>query len=269
MSAVCPGKGADVLLAPSAFMPTTGAAHWEVLLRARAIETQCYVAAAAQWGTHNDKRASYGHALLVDPWGAVLADLGAEGNGVAVAEGQTPPPPPPLFVPPTHPISYQREDTNERPQRCGRGQSAPVQRVPPAVGGSVHAQRCPCGGGSRARLGRLTVRSLSQCAHACRSCSTAGQMSLLCRFSRASFGACTLHCRAMGARHLACICLSTQHWSIWPDSRVPSIPSRPSSHSYSGGGSSDASRSGGGGVLGGGGIPGGGGGAPPLRGSAL
>jgi hypothetical protein len=94
-------------------------------------------------------------------------------------------------------------------------------------------------------------------------------MSLLCRFSRASFGVCTLHCRAMSARHLARICLSTQHWSIWPDSRVPSIPSRPSSYSYSGGGSSEASRSGGGGVLGGGGIPGGGGGAPPLRGSAL
>jgi len=137
MSAVCPGKGADVLLAPSAFMPTTGAAHWEVLLRARAIETQCYVAAAAQWGTHNDKRASYGHALLVDPWGAVLADLGAEGNGVAVAEVRA------------RPCSVSRQ---RRGAAC-----------------SVHAQRCPCRGGSRARLGRLTVRSLSQCAHACQS----------------------------------------------------------------------------------------------------
>mmetsp|Transcript_986 Transcript_986/g.2565 ORF Transcript_986/g.2565 Transcript_986/m.2565 type:complete len:325 (-) Transcript_986:58-1032(-) len=78
--------GADVLLAPSAFMPTTGAAHWEVLLRARAIETQCYVAAAAQWGQHNPKRASYGHALIVDPWGEVMADLGAEGDGVAVVQ---------------------------------------------------------------------------------------------------------------------------------------------------------------------------------------
>jgi len=61
--------GADVILVPSAFMPTTGAAHWEVLLRARAIETQCYVGAAAQFGKHNDKRSSYGHALIVDPWG--------------------------------------------------------------------------------------------------------------------------------------------------------------------------------------------------------
>jgi predicted amidohydrolase len=70
--------GAQVLLIPSAFMPTTGAAHWEVLLRARAIETQCYVAAAAQCGAHNDKRSSYGHSLLVDPFGAVLCDLGGE-----------------------------------------------------------------------------------------------------------------------------------------------------------------------------------------------
>jgi predicted amidohydrolase len=48
-----------------------GEAHWEVLLRARAIETQCYVVAAAQAGQHNEKRASYGHALIVDPWGKV------------------------------------------------------------------------------------------------------------------------------------------------------------------------------------------------------
>ena len=53
-------------------------AHWEVLLRARAIETQCYVAAAAQCGAHNPKRSSYGHSLLVDPWGTVLSDLGGE-----------------------------------------------------------------------------------------------------------------------------------------------------------------------------------------------
>lgn len=78
--------GAQVLLVPSAFMPTTGKAHWEVLLRARAIENQCYVVAAAQYGQHNPKRASYGHALIVDPWGEVLQDLGAVGNGVGVAD---------------------------------------------------------------------------------------------------------------------------------------------------------------------------------------
>ena len=66
------GAGAHVMLVPSAFMPTTGKAHWEVLLRARAIENQCYVVAAAQYGQHNPKRASYGHALIVDPWGDVL-----------------------------------------------------------------------------------------------------------------------------------------------------------------------------------------------------
>jgi predicted amidohydrolase len=67
--------GAQVLLVPSAFMPTTGRAHWEVLLRARAIENQCYVVAAAQYGQHNSKRASYGHALIVDPWGEILQVL--------------------------------------------------------------------------------------------------------------------------------------------------------------------------------------------------
>ena len=78
--------GADVILVPSAFMPTTGAAHWDVLLRARAIETQCYIGAAAQWGAHNPKRSSHGHALLVGPWGTVLGDCGAEGDGVVTAE---------------------------------------------------------------------------------------------------------------------------------------------------------------------------------------
>mmetsp|Transcript_30016 Transcript_30016/g.96269 ORF Transcript_30016/g.96269 Transcript_30016/m.96269 type:complete len:114 (+) Transcript_30016:610-951(+) len=67
-------------------MPTTGEAHWEVLLRARAIETQCYVAAAAQFGRHNEKRSSYGHALIVDPWGKVLQDAGSESAGVVVAD---------------------------------------------------------------------------------------------------------------------------------------------------------------------------------------
>ncbi|VDI18572.1 bis(5'-adenosyl)-triphosphatase [Mytilus galloprovincialis] len=60
-------------------------AHWEVLLRSRAIETQCYVVAAAQTGKHNEKRQSYGHAMVVDPWGAVIAQC-REGTDVCVAE---------------------------------------------------------------------------------------------------------------------------------------------------------------------------------------
>ena len=79
--------GADVVLIPSAFMVTTGRAHWEVLMRARAIETQCYVAAAAQCGAHNPKRTSYGHSLIIDPFGKVLVDLGdTEHEGVGVAQ---------------------------------------------------------------------------------------------------------------------------------------------------------------------------------------
>ena len=68
--------GAQVLLVPSAFTVPTGRAHWHVLLRARAIETQCYVLASAQFGSHNAKRTSYGHSLAVDPWGSVIADAG-------------------------------------------------------------------------------------------------------------------------------------------------------------------------------------------------
>ncbi|XP_076018693.1 deaminated glutathione amidase [Genypterus blacodes] len=78
--------GAEILTFPSAFTVPTGAAHWEVLLRARAIETQCFVLAAAQVGWHHEKRSSYGHALLVDPWGEVLGDCGGERPGVTLVE---------------------------------------------------------------------------------------------------------------------------------------------------------------------------------------
>ncbi|XP_037615547.1 deaminated glutathione amidase [Sebastes umbrosus] len=78
--------GAEILTYPSAFTVATGAAHWEVLLRARAIETQCFVLAAAQVGRHHEKRSSYGHALAVDPWGEVLADCGGEKPGVVLVE---------------------------------------------------------------------------------------------------------------------------------------------------------------------------------------
>ena len=69
---------ADVLLYPSAFTVPTGKAHWHSLLQARAIECQAYVIAAAQVGKHNEKRASYGHSIVIDPWGQVMAELGGE-----------------------------------------------------------------------------------------------------------------------------------------------------------------------------------------------
>lgn len=68
--------GAQIITVPSAFSPVTGAAHWETLLRARAIETGCFILAPAQTGQHNDTRATYGHSLAVSPWGEVLADGG-------------------------------------------------------------------------------------------------------------------------------------------------------------------------------------------------
>ena len=76
--------GADFLTVPSVFTVPTGSAHWHVLLRARAIENGCFVFAPAQWGEHAAGRRSYGHSLIVDPWGAVLADAG-EAVGVITA----------------------------------------------------------------------------------------------------------------------------------------------------------------------------------------
>ncbi len=95
--------GAEILLAPSAFSPVTGAAHWHVLLRARAIETGCFVIAAAQTGTHpatsGRARQTYGHSLVVAPWGEILLDAGTEPgvfmvdlnlDEVAAARGRVP-----------------------------------------------------------------------------------------------------------------------------------------------------------------------------------
>ncbi len=76
--------GADFLSVPSVFTVPTGTAHWHVLMRARAIENGCFVLAPAAWGEHAGGRRSYGHSLIVDPWGAVLAD-GGEGVGVVTA----------------------------------------------------------------------------------------------------------------------------------------------------------------------------------------
>ena len=67
-------RGANVLLVPAAFTVHTGKDHWHTLLRARAIESQCYVVAAAQWGKHPRGRTTYGHSLIVDPWGGVVAE---------------------------------------------------------------------------------------------------------------------------------------------------------------------------------------------------
>ena len=77
-------QGAIALAIPAAFTMTTGKDHWHILLRARAIEAQSYVLAAAQTGKHSATRQSYGHALIVDPWGTVLAECG-EGEGFAAA----------------------------------------------------------------------------------------------------------------------------------------------------------------------------------------
>ena len=73
-------RGAEVIAVPAAFTVSTGEAHWHLLLRARAIETGCHILAAAQGGTHEDGRATYGHSLAVDPWGGVLADAEAVGE---------------------------------------------------------------------------------------------------------------------------------------------------------------------------------------------
>jgi len=76
--------GAEALVVPAAFTVTTGKDHWHVLLRARAIETQAYVVAAAQWGRHPGGRLTYGKSCIVDPWGEVIAQA-SEGEGVIVA----------------------------------------------------------------------------------------------------------------------------------------------------------------------------------------
>ena len=78
--------GADLLLVPSAFTHDTGQAHWEVLLRARAVENLAYVLAPAQGGLHENGRRTWGHSMLVDPWGQVLAQQAQEGPGVVLGE---------------------------------------------------------------------------------------------------------------------------------------------------------------------------------------
>ena len=79
------GAGADLFAVPAAFTRPTGRAHWHVLLRARAIENAAFVIAAAQTGVHEDGRETYGHSLVVDPWGEILLDMG-EAPGHAICE---------------------------------------------------------------------------------------------------------------------------------------------------------------------------------------
>ena len=78
-------RGAELFIVPSAFTAVTGQAHWEVLLRARAIENLCYVVAAAQGGYHVNGRATYGHSMVIDHWGQIRGQL-AKGSGVVVVE---------------------------------------------------------------------------------------------------------------------------------------------------------------------------------------
>ncbi len=78
-------KGANILCVPAAFTVPTGQAHWEVLLRARAIETGSYVIAAAQVGEHEGGRKTYGHSMIIDPWGNIISQMGEE-EGVVIAD---------------------------------------------------------------------------------------------------------------------------------------------------------------------------------------
>jgi nitrilase len=77
--------GATVFTVPAAFTATTGKAHWHILLRARAIENLAYIIAAGQYGLHPDDRSTFGHSLICDPWGRILAEQ-AEGNCIVAAD---------------------------------------------------------------------------------------------------------------------------------------------------------------------------------------
>jgi predicted amidohydrolase len=78
--------GCDVIAIPAAFTAPTGEAHWHVMQRARAIEASAFVVAAAQCGHHEDGRRTFGHSLVIDPWGEVLLDMGADGSRLGFAE---------------------------------------------------------------------------------------------------------------------------------------------------------------------------------------
>ncbi len=79
-------KGAEIILVPAAFTDLTGKAHWDVLVRARAIENLCYVVAAGQGGYHVNGRTTYGHSMIVDPWGAVIDEADDHKPGAVIGE---------------------------------------------------------------------------------------------------------------------------------------------------------------------------------------
>jgi predicted amidohydrolase len=79
-------QSSDVIAIPAAFTVPTGKAHWHLLQRARAVEASAWVVAAAQVGEHADGRRTYGHSLVVDPWGEIVLDMGGEAPGLAFAE---------------------------------------------------------------------------------------------------------------------------------------------------------------------------------------
>jgi predicted amidohydrolase len=86
LSTILQKQGMDILTYPSAFTVKTGVAHWDILLRCRAIETQSFVIAAAQVGKHTETRESYGHAMIVDPWGEVLVNCNTEHESIGIAD---------------------------------------------------------------------------------------------------------------------------------------------------------------------------------------
>ncbi len=79
-------KGAEIMTIPAAFTVKTGEAHWKLLLRARAVENFCYVIGACQGGAHANGRKTYGHSMIVEPWGSVLEEITVPGNAIATAE---------------------------------------------------------------------------------------------------------------------------------------------------------------------------------------
>jgi predicted amidohydrolase len=115
--------GAEVMTVPAAFTRQTGEAHWEILLRARAIENGVFVIAAAQAGVHEDGRETFGHSMIIDPWGRVLASAGGTGEAVIVADID------PAAVKAAH----------DKIPNLKNGREFSIEKVPAALSGSVIA----------------------------------------------------------------------------------------------------------------------------------
>ena len=115
--------GAEVMTVPAAFTRQTGEAHWEILLRARAIENGVFVIAAAQAGVHEDGRETFGHSMIIDPWGRVLASAGGTGEAVILAEID------PAAVKAAH----------DKIPNLKNGREFSIEKIPGAVKGGVAA----------------------------------------------------------------------------------------------------------------------------------